>query len=162
MNVQELQTMQAYQRWASQKLWNCLEQLSDAQFDTDLHYSMGSLRNQVAHTIDVEGWWIKYLHTSELRFGYAPLDGPRAELWSCWQSIMDATEAYLATLTPAELHREVHPEEGLPAIRVWQALLQVFNHATDHRAQMLAGLHKLGGPTFEQDYVYFLYDQTAA
>jgi uncharacterized damage-inducible protein DinB len=35
------------------------------------------------------------------------------------------------------------------------------NHSTDHRAQTLAGLHKLGAPTVGQDYLNFCWEKRA-
>jgi uncharacterized damage-inducible protein DinB len=37
--------------------------------------------------------------------------------------------------------------------------VQVINHSTDHRAQMLAGLHRLGAPTVGQDLLDYLFMQ---
>ena len=74
---------------------------------------------------------------------------------------------YLDTLTPDELQRLMRPDEWVewdqPAAPVWAALFQVLNHSTDHRAQMMKYIRRLDGPTFEQDYVNYLYmDATAA
>jgi uncharacterized damage-inducible protein DinB len=66
--------------------------------------------------------------------------------------------AYLETLTPDELEREVRPsvwEDGRPPIKVWEVRTQVANHSTDHRAQTLAGLHRLGAPTVMQDFRFY-------
>ena len=37
-------------------------------------------------------------------------------------------------------------------------LLQVVNHGTDHRAQLLCMLHDLGAKTAPQDYNFYVYD----
>ncbi|MEL6270721.1 MAG: DinB family protein, partial [Chloroflexota bacterium] len=42
---------------------------------------------------------------------------------------------------------------------VWQILLHVLNHATNHRAQVLYLLNKMGVKTVEQDFVYYLRDE---
>ena len=43
-------------------------------------------------------------------------------------------------------------------LRLWQVLLHVANHGTDHRAQILRLLNDLGSKTSSQDYVFFAYD----
>jgi uncharacterized damage-inducible protein DinB len=43
-------------------------------------------------------------------------------------------------------------------LRLWQVLLHVVNHGTDHRAQLLRLLNDLGVKTTSQDYVFFVYD----
>ena len=48
------------------------------------------------------------------------------------------------------------PEEDRDLI-VWQVLLHVANHATDHRAQLLRVLHDLGVETTYQDYIFYVY-----
>jgi uncharacterized damage-inducible protein DinB len=44
---------------------------------------------------------------------------------------------------------------------VWQVLLHVVNHGTDHRAQLLRVLNDLGVETVAQDYIFFVYDNLA-
>ena len=43
-------------------------------------------------------------------------------------------------------------------LRLWQVLLHVANHGTDHRAQILRLLNDLGVQTTSQDYIFFTYD----
>jgi len=49
------------------------------------------------------------------------------------------------------------PEEDKNLI-VWQVLLHVINHGTDHRAQLLRTLHDLGATTSSQDYIFYVYE----
>jgi uncharacterized damage-inducible protein DinB len=49
------------------------------------------------------------------------------------------------------------PEEDKVLI-VWQVLLHVANHGTDHRAQLLRFLKDLGVETTSQDYIFYVYD----
>jgi uncharacterized damage-inducible protein DinB len=49
------------------------------------------------------------------------------------------------------------PEEDQVLI-VWQVLLHVVNHGTDHRAQLLRQLNDLGVKTISQDYIFYVYD----
>jgi uncharacterized damage-inducible protein DinB len=60
--------------------------------------------------------------------------------------------------------REHSGSKSLRAIREssqdrWQILAHVVNHGTDHRAQVLDLLHRLGAPNVEQDLIYYLWDQ---
>jgi uncharacterized damage-inducible protein DinB len=41
---------------------------------------------------------------------------------------------------------------------LWQVLLHVVNHGTDHRAQVLRFLNDLGVETTSQDYKFYVYD----
>jgi uncharacterized damage-inducible protein DinB len=41
---------------------------------------------------------------------------------------------------------------------LWQVLLHVVNHGTDHRAQLLRSLHDLEVKTTSQDFIFYVYD----
>lgn len=41
---------------------------------------------------------------------------------------------------------------------LWQVLLHVVNHGTDHRAQILRLINDLRVRTAPQDYVFYVYD----
>jgi uncharacterized damage-inducible protein DinB len=52
----------------------------------------------------------------------------------------------------------VEPDEDKDLI-VWQVLLHVANHGTDHRAQILRQLNDLGIKTGYQDYIFYVYER---
>jgi uncharacterized damage-inducible protein DinB len=76
-----------------------------------------------------------------------------------WDNIEGMMRAYLAGLTDEMLEARpiTDPEEDKELI-VWQVLLHVANHGTDHRAQLLRLLHDLGVKTEGQDYIFYVYD----
>ena len=43
-------------------------------------------------------------------------------------------------------------------LMLWQVLLHVVNHGTDHRAQLLRLLNDLGVETTYQDYIFYAYE----
>lgn len=152
----------SYNFWAHRRVWACARQLSEEDFARDLGYSVGSIRDQLAHTLAVEHWWLAFLATGELRFLDQGQLATRAAIRARWDETEGMIRAYLDRLTPEELAREVRPPfwpEGARPIRVAQALTQVANHSTDHRAQTLAGLHRLGAPTVGQDVLDYLFAQ---
>lgn len=160
MFTAHIQQLFEYNQWANHRVWDCIMQLTDEQFTQDLDYSVGSLHVQCVHTMGVEHWWVHFLRTGELDFLKLEDYPDRASIRAKWDTIEAINMAYVGSLTQDDLMRDVRPdfwEENEPPIRVWQALLQVTNHSTDHRAQMLAGLHKLGAPTVEQDYLEYLH-----
>jgi uncharacterized damage-inducible protein DinB len=148
-----------YTFWADRKLFECVMALSDEQYTQNIEFSQGSIRDQIMHLAGVESWWPHFLATGELAF-YDESVISREQLRDMWDQVERDIRAYLQTLTPEELDRKVKPpfwdEEESP-VTVWQALLQVANHSTDHRAQIMAMLHtKFGAPTFTQDYLTYL------
>jgi uncharacterized damage-inducible protein DinB len=151
-----------YNYWANGKVWECVMQLTDEQFDYPLEYSIGSIRTQCVHTMGVESWWFHYLKTGEVVFLNRDDYTTRQQIRARWEIVEADARAYLDTATPANLRRTVKPPHWDPdevPVAVWEALFQVANHSTDHRAQILAGLHKLGAPTVAQDFLDYI-DET--
>lgn len=160
MNSTYFQDLYNYNFWAHRRVWACIEQLSDDQFTHDPGHSIASIRDQCIHTMAVEWWWFHFLQTGTLVFLNSAHYPSRASIRTQWDNVEHTVRAYLHTLTDPELERQVRPDfwnETRQPIKVWQALLQVANHGTDHRAQILAGIRHLGGPTVEQDYLSYLF-----
>ncbi len=162
LNVEYFNRLYAYNLWANRRVWDCVMELSPEEFDVELDYSLGSVRTQVVHTMGVEHWWITFLNEGILSFLDMEDYPNRTIIRNKWDAIEEYVRCYIQSLTPAELDREVKPpfwEDHARPIKVWEALLQVANHSTDHRAQTLAGLHRLGAPTVGQDYLDFISDE---
>ncbi len=155
-----VRTLYDYNYWAHRKVWECVTQLTDEQFTRDLGWSHGSVRGQVVHTMGAEWIWFERLRGEWPRAVLNPADHPtRADVRARWDQIETEARAYLATLDDAQLLQTVHYKttRGDPKENVlWHILLHVVNHGTDHRAQTMAMLNRLGAPTVEQDLIYYL------
>src|SRR5262249_8923967 len=165
MDPATFRDLYAYNEWAYRRVWTCLEQLSDEHFTHDLGYSHGSLREQCLHTLGTTSWWFRFLQEGTIPFLEREHLDTRPAIRAAWDDIAQTVRTYLAEVTEVELRREVRPDfwdAHERPITVWQALLQVANHSTDHRAQMLVGIQRLGGPTVEQDYLRYLFSQQSA
>ena len=68
----------------------------------------------------------------------------RAEIRARWDAVEAQMRAYLEQLQDTTLFNQpiVEPAEDKD-LTVWQVLIHVINHGTDHRAQMLRQLHDL-------------------
>jgi uncharacterized damage-inducible protein DinB len=159
MNKDYFISLYQYTFWADRQVLECARHLTPQQFKLDLGYSVGSIWSQLAHMMAVEHWWFTFLAEKRIDLldeaDYPTLD----ELRQQWDDVESYVLAYLESVTEQELTREVKPDfwdDDESPVAVWQALLQVANHSTDHRAQTLAGLHKLGAPTVAQDYLSYL------
>lgn len=160
MNPDTYRELFAYDEWANHRVWDCLDRLTDEQFTTDLSYSVGSLRMQTVHMLTNQSFWVGFLTTGERRFVDYDDYPTRPVIRTAWKQVHRETRDYLDALTAPALDRIVLPEHwaqrGRKPFTVCQGLTQVLNHNTDHRAQMLAGLHRLGGRTVAQDYLAYL------
>ncbi|MBZ0309940.1 MAG: hypothetical protein K8I82_28010 [Anaerolineae bacterium] len=165
MNKAFFVSLYDYNFWAHRRVWECVMQLDEPLFHQELEYSVGSIFIQVVHTMGVEYWWSHFLCEGVYDF-LNPDDYPTRDfIRATWDKSEMYIRAYLDSLTDEALQRLVKPkfwDENEVAIPVWQALLQVANHSTDHRAQTLAGLHRLGAPTVGQDYLDYLHRESGS
>ena len=133
-------------------------QLTDAQFVQSTPYSLGSVRNHIAHLMWVDDTWFSGLRGAPLP---EPLDPTaftdRASLRAYWDRIEAEMRAYLADLRDDALFEKPLQGEDENLI-VWQVLLHVVNHGTDHRAQILRVISDFGMKTVSQDYIFYVYD----
>lgn len=133
-------------------------QLTQSQLSQPVDYSHGSVRDQLLHIMRVDEAWF-----SDLRGEVLPkpeddqdfLDLER--LGAEWGRIERMMREYLQNLRDEQLMDQ--PLQGEDKdLRVWQVLVQVVNHGTDHRAQVLRILHDLGVDTHYQDFIFFVYE----
>lgn len=164
MTPQIFQDMFAYTFWADRRVWECLDALSDEQFN-ETGEGQDSLHDEALHTMGVEHWWLVFIATGRLWFLEENEYPTRASIRTMWNRIEENVMRFLSTITEQDLQREVRPDfwqEGRKPIPVWQALFQVANHSTDHRAQMLARIKQFGGKTVEQDFLGYLVEKQQA
>ena len=110
----------------------------------DIPHSHGSIRNQMVHISHTEAGWLRGLLADPDARGTrpAPTEYPtRAAAFALWEEKSRALEDYVAGLDEEALQR-VPPGMAGP---VWQVLLHLVNHSTDHRASVLRALSRPRG-----------------
>lgn len=161
MNADAFRHFYNYHFAENRKIWEHVASLTFEQFTQPIGYSRGSVREQLVHLLDAEDMWF-----SELR-GVQPSEplsetvdaDDRDVIRAHWDKVEQDIRAFLADLQDDMLFSKPikEPEEDKDLI-VWQVLLHVANHATDHRAQLLRVLHDLGVETKSQDFIFYVYD----
>lgn len=149
-------TLFAYDVATWRRVWEVVLALTPAQYEQEIPYSHGSIRNQMTHVTRVSISWFMGLtgQPGGQQFELDPAAFPDADaLRMRWEEAAANTLAFVATLTDEQLD-ETLPEMSGPT---WHVLHHLVNHGTDHRAQVLAGLHSLGAPTFAQDLIFYLW-----
>jgi uncharacterized damage-inducible protein DinB len=162
MRPNEIRTVFEYDYWAFEKVWDCANQLTDEQFVQELGYSRGSIRNQVIHMMSATQRWIIRLRggTPGPHLAYEDFS-TRAATKVKWDELRAETLDYVNSLGEADLDGVIYwqlPDRGMDAENTrWEILLHAANHATDHRAQILAMLNQqFGIQTPEQDLLFYL------
>ncbi len=161
MNANVFRQFYDYHFTENRKIWDSyITPLSYEQFTQPATYSHGSVRDQIVHLISVDDLWV-----SELR-GVQPSEPPppanlddRKIIRAHWDNVESSMRDYLAELRDDMLFDKPikEPKEDQDLI-VWQVLLHVVNHGTDHRAQLLRLLNDLGVKTTSQDFIFYVYE----
>lgn len=154
-----------YNYWMHRALWDkCILPLTDEQFTFYNDYSKGSVQRQLVHTMSVEQLWLSRIQGVNPNALPKPDEYPtRESIRARWDEIEADWRTYLTALTEADLERTVEYKYIIKSgeitetrrMRLWEILVQVVNHGTDHRAQILAAIHHAGRATMEQDYTLF-------
>ena len=134
--------------------------LSAEQFTQDSGYSHGSVRDQLVHLMEVDEAWFSELQGVQPAEPLAQTNqDDREQIRARWDRVEQNMRAYLAELRDDMLFDQPikEPEEDKD-LAVWQVLLHVANHGTDHRAQILRQLNDLGVKTPPQDYIFYVYE----
>ncbi|MFZ1043974.1 MAG: DinB family protein [Anaerolineales bacterium] len=162
MKPNEIRTVFKYGDWAFEKVWDCVMQLTDEQFVGDLDYSRGSIRNHVIHIMSTTQRWIIRINGSEMPPRLAFDDFlTRIVTKAKWDELRTEALKYISTLSEADLDGKVTwqmPDRNMTAENArWEILMHIANHATDHRAQILAMLNQhFDIKTPEQDFLFYL------
>lgn len=165
MNADLIRQLYDYNYWAHDRVWACCQSLDDDKFRQPLDYSIGSLHKQWVHVVSAEYIWFSRLNGNSPSSHLNPADYPnRDAIMEKWQQVRGMVRSYVSSLTDAKLTEPI-TYQNLEAVSftqpIWTPLMQVFNHGTDHRAQILAMTHLLGGQTAEQDWILY-FRETAA
>jgi uncharacterized damage-inducible protein DinB len=160
MNANAFRHFYDYHFAENRRVWDsCIVPLSHEQFTQDVDYSHGSVRDQIVHLMSVDDVWFSGLRRVEHPnpFGPATFDD-RKIIRAHWDSVERNMRDYLAELRDEMLVEKPFTEGEDKDLVLWQVLLHVANHGTDHRAQILRLLHDLGVKTTSQDYIFYVYD----
>ena len=161
MNANAFRHFYNYHFTENRKIWDSyVAPLSHEQFTQHVDYSHGSVRDQIVHLMSADDTWFSELRGVEPSEPFPPANFDDREIIRAhWDNVERNMRDYLAELRDNILFDKPieEPAEDKDLI-VWQVLLHVANHGTDHRAQILRVLNDLGVRTTSQDYIFYIYD----
>jgi len=182
MNVADIQTLYAYNRWANERLFAALDKLSEKQFTTPIPSSFPSVRETVFHILFAEWLWLKRWQGTSPRSTLADPDAspatwntlshggvPSAQelttlpaLKSFAGSIEQERSEFLRGLKENVLQAPLPFSDmaGNPHAQPLVHLMQhVANHSSYHRGQVTTMLRQLGAETVALDMFFFFQDR---
>ena len=178
MNLSDIQTLYAYNRWANLRMFSVLESLSPEQFTASRESSFPSIWESVFHILAAEWIWLKrWEGTSPV--ASQPVKGASFETWkdlraagtpppqnlatvselrTFCDSLEHERQDFIAGLSDDALQAPLNYQDmsGNPYSQPLSELMQhLVNHGTYHRGQVTTLLRQAGAPTIALDMLYF-------
>ena len=160
MNADAFRHFYEYHFAENRKIWDSyVTSLSDDQFRQAVNYSHGSVRDQIVHLMSADDYWFSGLRGVVRPEPLNPADFDNRNILRIrWDGIEQNMRGYLVNLQDRMLFEKPFKDGEDEDLPLWQALLHVANHGTDHRAQILRLLNDLGVTTISQDYIFYIYE----
>jgi uncharacterized damage-inducible protein DinB len=154
MELETLKNFMEYHLDLTRRVWDSIDAITEEQFLADDAYSRGSIRNLMVHLASTDRRWLSGLKNGpdvgHLKFEDYPTRAAARELF---ETVAKDFSDYIHAVTEEELHQKpsafTHPSSTI--------LLHLVNHGTDHRSTVLQKLTEFGAPTFDQDYIIWLW-----
>ena len=139
-----IDTLFRHNAWANARLFEVCTGLSEEQLNTSITGAFGSIRDTLQHIANAER---SYLHRITTGQPYRrPENAPPPSVADLLASVRESGAAFIIAAPKVQANDGVEVDwEGMPR-RVPCAVLvtQAINHATEHRAQIMATLTQLG------------------
>ena len=168
MEPKVIRSLFDYHKTMSEKLLDCIAQLTPDQFVQDTEYSVGSVRNHMVHSISGHQRWLAKLQAEPIPERLDYVDFPSIEATKTkWDQVEVDLLDYVNSLDESQLcdqmNYKVPHQHDADMVDyknnfIWQILVHLVNHGTDHRSQVLSILNQFDTPTFEQDFIFYLWD----
>lgn len=164
MLVEALRALYGYNRWATERVLGVAEQLTPEQWLAPGSAGRGSVRDTLVHLVSTQrswlAWWDGSLPPDEAyRLSLDPADFPNpAAVRAALAAVDQATQAFLDGLSAADLERvytHTLPNGLVFRLPLWQMLLHVANHGTQHRSEAAAMLSGFGHSPGDLDLLLF-------
>jgi uncharacterized damage-inducible protein DinB len=161
MELELIKTFIEYHLDMTRRVWDSIDLITEDQFVADDAYSRGSIRNLMVHLATTDSNWLAGLKNipedqdpPKRKYEDYP---DRATVRAFWDTTAKDVEAYTSTLTEEQLDENPVDIQN-PR---WQVILHIINHGTDHRSTVLQRLHEFGAPTFDQDFIMWLWSKSS-
>jgi uncharacterized damage-inducible protein DinB len=152
MKADEVRFLYAYDRWATEKLLGVLDGLDPAVWSRPNVIGDMSLGAALVHQLGAAKRWRTSFQTHGEGEGPSPEREPLPgidELRQWWRAEWAETDAWLPTLT------DDFVAIVFGSIPVWQMLVHVMNHGTQHRSEAAAVLTAEGRSPGELDIINY-------
>jgi uncharacterized damage-inducible protein DinB len=159
-----LRELYGYNRWATERLLEVAERLTPEQLHAPGDAGHGSAHNTLLHLMDTQqswlAWWDGSLSAAEAyNLTINPADFPDLpSLRALWEKVEKATQAFVAGLKDedvARVYTQTLPNGANFRMPLWQMMLHVANHGTQHRSEVAAMLTSFGHSPGNLDLLFY-------
>ncbi len=166
MFVEALRALYGYNRWATERVLEAAAGLSPEQLLMPGTAGHGSIRNTLVHLIAAQrgwlSWWNGTLTAEEaIALRPDPVDFPDlAAVRAAWEGLEGETEAFVSGLNEdqaARVYSNPMPDGTTFRMPLWQMMLHVANHGTQHRSEVAAMLSGFGHSPGNLDLLAYLW-----
>ena len=161
MFIDGLRTFYSYGDRATQRLLDVSAGLTQEQWLKEGTAGQGSVRDTLVHMISAQRYWLAFWGGSLAP--NQPLDPARfpdvEAVRAAWIELESATERFLVGLEEADLEREYSrpsPDGRVHIHKLWQMIMHVANHGTQHRSEVAAMLTSYGRSPGDLDFSAYL------
>ena len=159
MKVEDIKLYYAYNEWANERILNAAERATFEQLTKPNEFGWGDLRGALVHVLDAEFGWFSFLFGREDEGVIDPKSFTDiAALRERWEQQNEISRRCLDSLADEDLNR-VHTSkrDGVTYNWIlWQVLVHIVNHGTQHRAEAAALLTGFGHSPGDMDLTLFL------
>jgi uncharacterized damage-inducible protein DinB len=161
MKPDEITTLFEYGWWARDRLLATADGMSEEEFARENGFTYKSLRGILVHAMEAESFW-RGRFTGERDIAKIGDDELRsvAELTERWAEEESRLRGFLNTLTDEVVNGEfvIRRRSGEERKQpLWQLLVHVVNHGTQHRSEAAEALTMVGRSPGDLDFAAFLW-----
>ena len=159
MTTDHFRLLYDYNAWATHRTLEACAALSNEQFTRPLGSSFSSVRDTLAHILEVEWLWLeRWRGCSQPMMAALDTYPDLASIRARWVVVERELVGFVCGLSPDDLLR-VHSycnTKGTPYLNPLGEMLQhLLNHSTYHRGQVTTLLRQLGAPAVSTDLIGF-------
>lgn len=160
MNKQDISLLYRYNQWANAKILSAAADVTSGQFLASASLPHGGLRGTLVHALFAEWIWRQRWEGNSPTVKLRAEDFPTFEaLRLRWADEEKLLTSFVENVTNERLSSYFFytTTTGTPRENVlWQVMVHVVNHGTQHRSEAAALLTDFGHSPGDLDLVYFL------
>jgi len=162
MNKQDILLLYKYNQWTNAKILDTASNVTQEQFLAPAPFPHGGLRGTLVHALFAEWIWRTRWEGTSPNHRIRPEDFPTFEsLRARWAEEEKLLMAFVENLTDEKLNGtfSYKSTDGTPHKKIlWQALVHVVNHGTQHKTEAAALLTDFGHSPGDIDLIYLVND----